>query len=121
MAQDGSSSRETLQAVSGPPGDKYTYEQMSEALQALEAAPFDVVLLDILMPGLDGIDVLRRIKQDPDLRDLPELPLSDKAQLRLSQAAHPPFGDYLAASREAAVRPSGDECAARPRSAPRAA
>lgn len=39
-----------------------------------------------------------------DLRDLAELPLSDKAQLRLSQAAHPPFGDYLAAPRETAVR-----------------
>ena len=35
-----------------------------------------------------------------DLRDLPDLPLSDKAQLRESQAAHPPFGDYLAAAPE---------------------
>ncbi len=35
-----------------------------------------------------------------DLRDLPELPLSDKSQLRESQAAHPPFGDYLAADPE---------------------
>ena len=40
-----------------------------------------------------------------DLRDLPELPLSDKAQLRISQADHPPFGDYMAAPRSAA-RPS---------------
>ncbi|KEO50956.1 phenylacetate--CoA ligase family protein [Thioclava pacifica] len=39
-----------------------------------------------------------------DLRDLPELPLSDKSQLRLSQAAHPPFGDYLAAPRSLANR-----------------
>jgi phenylacetate-CoA ligase len=39
-----------------------------------------------------------------DLRDLPALPLSDKAGLRLSQAAHPPFGDYLAAPRSAANR-----------------
>mgnify|MGYP001599264518 CR=1 FL=1 len=38
------------------------------------------------------------------LRDLPELPLSDKAQLRASQAAHPPFGDYLAAPRARANR-----------------
>lgn len=30
------------------------------------------------------------------LEDLPELPFSDKAGLRLSQPAHPPFGDYLA-------------------------
>ena len=44
--------------------------------------------------------------QDPprDLRDLPALPLSDKAQLRLSQAEHPPFGDYLAAPRSAVTR-----------------
>ncbi|SOE00316.1 phenylacetate--CoA ligase family protein [Caenispirillum bisanense] len=39
-----------------------------------------------------------------DLRDLPALPLSDKSQLRLSQAAQPPFGDYLAAPRAQAVR-----------------
>lgn len=32
-----------------------------------------------------------------DLEGLAELPLSDKAQLRQSQAEHPPFGDYLAA------------------------
>lgn len=35
-----------------------------------------------------------------DLRDLPELPLSNKAQLRISQERHPPFGDYLASTRE---------------------
>jgi len=39
-----------------------------------------------------------------DLCDLPDLPLSDKAQLRLSQAAHPPFGNYLAAPRSLANR-----------------
>ncbi|MGF1611390.1 MAG: phenylacetate--CoA ligase family protein [Kiloniellales bacterium] len=39
-----------------------------------------------------------------DLRDLAELPLSDKAQLRVSQAEHPPFGGYLAAPRETAIR-----------------
>ncbi len=39
-----------------------------------------------------------------DLRDLPRLPLSDKAQLRVSQATHPPFGDYLAAPRNSAIR-----------------
>lgn len=39
-----------------------------------------------------------------DLRDLPELPLCDKAMLRLSQAEAPPFGTYLAAPARAAVR-----------------
>lgn len=39
-----------------------------------------------------------------DLRDLPDLPLTDKSQLRESQASRPPFGTYLAAPRELAVR-----------------
>ena len=38
------------------------------------------------------------------LEDLPALPLCDKAMLRESQAAHPPFGDYLAAAPEHIVR-----------------
>jgi phenylacetate-CoA ligase len=42
----------------------------------------------------DGLDPPAR------LEDLPALPLSDKAGLRLSQAAHPPFGDYLVTPRD---------------------
>jgi len=38
------------------------------------------------------------------LDDLARLPLSSKAELRLSQAQHPPFGDYLAAVREQVTR-----------------
>ena len=36
----------------------------AEALQAMDAQRFDVVLLDLRMPGLDGLSVLRAIKQD---------------------------------------------------------
>ena len=39
-------------------------------------------------------------KAPANLADLPHLPLSEKAGLRASQAAAPPFGNYLAASRE---------------------
>ncbi len=34
-----------------------------EALQALQHKPFDVVLLDMRMPGMDGMAVLKAIKQ----------------------------------------------------------
>ena len=38
-----------------------------EALQTMEQSPFDVVLLDVRMPGQDGLSVLRTIKQNwPD-------------------------------------------------------
>ena len=39
-----------------------------------------------------------------DLADLAQLPLSDKAQLRVAQADHPPFGNYLAAPRASVAR-----------------
>ncbi len=43
-------------------------------------------------------------KPPVNLGELPELPLSAKAQLRLSQAATPPFGDYLASRRDVVTR-----------------
>lgn len=33
-----------------------------EALERLEKNPFDVVVLDLMMPGMDGLETLRRIK-----------------------------------------------------------
>jgi DNA-binding NtrC family response regulator len=34
-----------------------------EALRVMEQQPFDVILLDLRMPGLDGMDVLKTIKE----------------------------------------------------------
>lgn len=38
-------------------------EDGSEALRVMEEHPFDVILLDLRMPGLDGMDVLQTIKE----------------------------------------------------------
>ena len=47
-----------------------------EALQLLRETPFDVVLLDIVMPELDGVAVLERLKRDPVLQHVPVIMIS---------------------------------------------
>jgi signal transduction histidine kinase/ActR/RegA family two-component response regulator/HAMP domain-containing protein len=42
-----------------------------EALAALRSGSFDAVTLDILMPGMDGFEVLRTVRADPELRGTP--------------------------------------------------
>ncbi len=47
-----------------------------EAFQMLEAEPFDVVLLDVIMPEMNGIEALHRIRADERLRHVPVIMLS---------------------------------------------
>jgi adenylate cyclase len=53
----------------------------AEALDVLARQPVDLVLLDVMMPRLDGYEVLRRIKADPTLRHLPVIMISALDQL----------------------------------------
>ncbi|HEX4996827.1 MAG TPA: diguanylate cyclase [Terriglobia bacterium] len=47
-----------------------------EVLNLLQSQSCDLVLLDILMPELDGFQTLARMKQDPRLRDIPVIMIS---------------------------------------------
>ena len=51
-------------------------ENGSRALELLERHPFDVVLLDIMMPGIDGYQVLVTVKTDARLRHIPVIMIS---------------------------------------------
>ncbi len=52
-----------LRSLEGTECNACTAEDGRQALQVMEQHPFDVVLLDLSMPGLDGMDVLKTIKQ----------------------------------------------------------
>jgi two-component system sensor histidine kinase/response regulator len=49
------------------------------ALELLEREKFDLVLLDLMMPGMNGYQVLERIRQNPALADLPVIIISAKS------------------------------------------
>jgi CheY-like chemotaxis protein len=56
-------------------------ENGREALERLAARAFDLVLLDIMMPELDGYQVLERMKADPVLRHVPVIMISANSEL----------------------------------------
>jgi CheY-like chemotaxis protein len=55
------------------------YEEGEAALDGLAAAHADLVLLDISLPGLDGVEVLKRIRANSALRALPVIALTAHA------------------------------------------
>ena len=56
-------------------------EHGREALELLRAQPFDLMLLDVLMPEIDGYQVLAELKNDPYLRDIPVVVTSSLDEL----------------------------------------
>jgi DNA-binding response OmpR family regulator len=61
----------------------YEVRQAEDGLQGLEAvrswAP-DLVVLDVMMPGLSGVDVTRELRADPATASTPVILLTAKAQ-----------------------------------------
>lgn len=67
-----------------------------EALERIESVQPDIVLLDISLPGMDGLEVLSRMRQIESLRRLPVIAVTAHAMQgdRERFLAHG-FDDYL--------------------------
>ena len=49
-----------------------------EALRQVQAAPPDLIILDLMVPAMDGLEVCRRLRQDPATASLPIVMLTAK-------------------------------------------
>lgn len=50
----------------------------NEALAAVFAAPPHLIVLDVMMPSLDGLGALRQLKENPSTQNIPVIVLSGK-------------------------------------------
>ena len=77
VVDDNSANRELLQLLLGQLGHSVqSAASGQEALGLLESSSFDLVLLDVLMPGMDGFAVLDRLKANPAWKHIPVLMVS---------------------------------------------
>lgn len=77
VVDDTAANRALLKRLLAPQGYVvHSAASGGEALDMLNNGSIDVVLLDLVMPGMDGIDVLAAILADPKLRDVPVLMVS---------------------------------------------
>ena len=79
VVEDNPDNRLLLQALLSDRYDLLEFDNGMDALAGLEAALPDLVLLDISLPGMDGNEILGRIRADRRLRRLPVIALTAHA------------------------------------------
>ena len=73
--------RRVLDAMLGKEGfEVVTADDGAQGLLALAAGGIDLVILDLLMPGAHGLEVLSKIRTDPDRGKTPVIILTAKGQ-----------------------------------------
>jgi CheY-like chemotaxis protein len=73
-----------------------TAKDGQEGMDLLEKEKFDLVLSDIIMPKLGGLEVMERMNQDPGLKNIPIIVVSNSGQpVELDQARRFGAKDWL--------------------------
>ena len=82
MVDDTPANIDVLRKVLGPEGYKLSFSNTGEkALQiALRGIP-DLILLDVMMPGMDGFETCRRLKQSPVTQNIPVIFITAKTDM----------------------------------------
>ena len=79
VVEDNADNRLLLQAILDGMYEVVEYENGVDALAGLAASLPDLVLLDISLPGMDGNEILARIRADEHLKRLPVIALTAHA------------------------------------------
>ncbi len=79
LVEDNPDNRLLVQVILEPFYEIAEYESGFAALEGFKNQKPDLVLLDVSLPGMDGTEVLRRIRAEPALRDLPVVALTAHA------------------------------------------
>jgi CheY-like chemotaxis protein len=79
LADDNADMRQYVTRLLQPRWDVEAVADGRAALASLHARPADLVLSDVMMPGLDGFELLRALRDDPATRDIPVILLSARA------------------------------------------
>ena len=79
VADDNADMRNYVRRLLGSRWQVETVSDGQDALDAMRARKPDLVLTDVMMPRLDGFGLLREVRNDQDLRDLPVIVLSARA------------------------------------------
>jgi CheY-like chemotaxis protein len=96
IIEDNVDNRLLLNAILGDAFSVTEHSNGPDGLAALAAELPEIVLLDISLPGMDGVEVLRHIRANPDFRHLPVIAFTAHAMSndRLKYLAHG-FDDYI--------------------------
>ncbi len=73
VVEDNAENRLIFQALLQDRYKLVAYEDGPSALEGMSKSKPDLVLMDFSLPGMDGAEVLRRMREDPALRDVPVL------------------------------------------------
>lgn len=79
LVEDNADNRLLVHAILEELYDIDEYESGSDALTGMLVQPPALVLLDISLPVMDGTEVLRRVRADDRLRDVPVIALTAHA------------------------------------------
>lgn len=60
----------------------HTHEDGATAFEKARSRPPDMIILDVMLPGRSGFDILRDLRADPETRDLPVMMLTARGQTK---------------------------------------